>query len=285
MMNDLLTGTKLMAFDYDGTLAPATGIPSERMIAALYQANQNGCTLVLVTGRVFSMLPPSVTRLPFAFFITSNGARVTEAGTLKTLSCTPLPKEVALTVLGTLQEQHAVCNVFIDGSAYFDVSCFRVLRGIPSFNFFSRIKRLVDFLNHTHIVKDVRQTVERTQGNIEKIVGTFAHVDECQQTLQLFAQTQTIESASTQGTDLEITAHGITKGKSLEVLYQKLGFTKQQVIAFGDSGNDLSMTETAGYFIAPLNATAEIRTLANRIVPDVEEDGVAQVIEEIYRTC
>lgn len=284
MMTDPLTGTKLMAFDYDGTLAPATGIPSERMKAALYQANQNGCMLVLVTGRVFSMLPASVTRMPFAFFITSNGARITEGGTLKTLACSPLPKEVALSVVDRMQAMHAVCNVFIDGQAYFDASNLRVLRGIPSMNFFARIKRLADFLSHTTIVKDIRRTVEQTSGNIEKMVGAFAHAEECTQALQSLQQTTAIEIVSTQGTDLEITAHGITKGKSLEKLYQQLGFSKEQVIAFGDSGNDLSMIETTGYFIAPRNATAEIQALANRIVPDVREDGIAQVIEELYRT-
>jgi hydroxymethylpyrimidine pyrophosphatase-like HAD family hydrolase len=62
----------------------------------------------------------------------------------------------------------------------------------------------------------------------------------------------------------------LPKGNHWRSCINKLGFSKEQVIAFVISGNDLSMIETTGYFIAPRNATAEIQALANRIVPDVQ---------------
>ena len=70
----------------------------------------------------------------------------------------------------------------------------------------------------------------------------------------------------------------------MAIVIQNLSANAAAVAAGNQPVFYASMIETTGYFIAPQNATAEIQALANRIVPDVREDGVAQVIEELYRT-
>jgi hydroxymethylpyrimidine pyrophosphatase-like HAD family hydrolase len=54
---------------------------------------------------------------------------------------------------------------------------------------------------------------------------------------------------------------------------------REQVIACGDSGNDLSMVQWAGLGVAMANATPEVLAAADWVAPSVHEDGVATVIE------
>ena len=53
-----------------------------------------------------------------------------------------------------------------------------------------------------------------------------------------------------------------------------------EVMAVGDSGNDLSMIEDAGLGVAMGNATPEILAAADAVTADNNHDGVALAIEK-----
>ena len=55
---------------------------------------------------------------------------------------------------------------------------------------------------------------------------------------------------------------------------------RDQVMAVGDSGNDLSMIEDAGLGVAMGNATPEILAAADAVTADNNHDGVALAIEK-----
>ena len=75
----------------------------------------------------------------------------------------------------------------------------------------------------------------------------------------------------------EIVARGIDKGVAL----RKLGVAVDEIMAFGDGQNDVSMLAAAGIGVAMENAVEDCRRAAKRIAPRNTEDGVAQVIEEL----
>ena len=58
---------------------------------------------------------------------------------------------------------------------------------------------------------------------------------------------------------------------------------KRQVLAVGDSGNDLGMLQYAGVRAAVGNAAAEFLALADLRLPDNEHDGVAWLLERLAR--
>ncbi|MGM7722447.1 Cof-type HAD-IIB family hydrolase [Metabacillus sp. Hm71] len=79
---------------------------------------------------------------------------------------------------------------------------------------------------------------------------------------------------------LEFTEKGVTKGTSLNQLIQLLGIKREEVIAIGDSYNDLAMIEFAGLGVAMGNAPEEIKEIANFVTDTNMNDGVAKVVEE-----
>ena len=75
----------------------------------------------------------------------------------------------------------------------------------------------------------------------------------------------------------ELTGLDVELGKALA---EKLGLRRDQVMAVGDSGNDLSMIEDAGLGVAMGNATPEILAAADAVTADNTHDGVALAIEK-----
>lgn len=61
----------------------------------------------------------------------------------------------------------------------------------------------------------------------------------------------------------------------------RLGIAAEQVIAFGDMPNDLSMFGWAGRAFAVGNAHPSVIAAADAVIGPVEEDGVAVFLETL----
>ena len=79
----------------------------------------------------------------------------------------------------------------------------------------------------------------------------------------------------------EILPKGSSKGNALLRLAEILGVDMARTIAVGDYNNDVSMIKMAGVGIAVANATAEAKSVADRITVSNEESAIAKIISEI----
>lgn len=80
---------------------------------------------------------------------------------------------------------------------------------------------------------------------------------------------------------LEFVKKGVNKGRALEETAEKAGVPLTEVIAIGDSDNDLPMIQAAGLGVAVANAAEHIKKAADFITTRTcEEDAVAEVIEK-----
>ena len=77
----------------------------------------------------------------------------------------------------------------------------------------------------------------------------------------------------------EFTSSAASKGAALVELCRRLGIVPSRAVAFGDSGNDLSMCGRGITFVAMGNATAEVKAAADDQTDTVWEDGVATWLE------
>ncbi|MBS4913609.1 MAG: HAD family phosphatase [Veillonella sp.] len=78
---------------------------------------------------------------------------------------------------------------------------------------------------------------------------------------------------------LEINSTNSTKGNALHTMAEELGITADNVVAFGNSENDVSMLKYAGTAIAVANAEDPIKEIADEVCESNENDGVAKWIE------
>ena len=66
----------------------------------------------------------------------------------------------------------------------------------------------------------------------------------------------------------------------VEAVLRRTGTPIEQVIAMGDSDNDVSMIQRAGLGVAMGNAREKAKLAADVVTASNEEDGVADIIEK-----
>jgi len=78
---------------------------------------------------------------------------------------------------------------------------------------------------------------------------------------------------------IEIFPKGVTKGRALAVICNKLGINIKETVAFGDQELDIPMIEAAGTGIAMGNAIKELKDKADFVTKSNNEAGIAYAIE------
>lgn len=80
--------------------------------------------------------------------------------------------------------------------------------------------------------------------------------------------------------NIEVNAIGINKAKGLQKVCSLLGISMENVMAVGDSMNDIAMITEAGLGIAMGNAQETVKKAADGITGKNTENGVAQAIHK-----
>ena len=78
---------------------------------------------------------------------------------------------------------------------------------------------------------------------------------------------------------LELMPFGVSKGSMLPLLLEKLGVKREELIAFGDHYNDMTMIGYAGMGVAMANGEEEIKKIADYVCESNDEDGIAKTLE------
>jgi phosphoglycolate phosphatase len=81
------------------------------------------------------------------------------------------------------------------------------------------------------------------------------------------------------GFAIHITDPSVNKGSSLIRLARDMGVKPQEIMAVGDSENDLEFLEVAGVKVAVANADQELKSLADYVSQKPYGDGVKEAIE------
>lgn len=111
------------------------------------------------------------------------------------------------------------------------------------------------------------------------VTGTAAQITEARKRLQT-SLNEALRCAPAGTEALEMMLTHTSKAAGLCRLAAKLGIDFSQVIAVGDSDNDVEMIREAGLGVAMGNAPADIRQMAGFVTRTNAEHGVAYVVEK-----
>ncbi len=81
--------------------------------------------------------------------------------------------------------------------------------------------------------------------------------------------------------DIDLIIPGVHKANGLRILQQRWGIEDHEVVAFGDSGNDIEMLQHAGFGFAMANAREDVKAVARYQAPHNNEEGVLQIIDKV----
>lgn len=263
---------KLIALDVDGTLIGKSGQLSEAVRLALIRAQEEyGMRVILASGRPTAGLLSLAKDLELArysgYIMPFNGGQIFNARSSQPLVSYPLPTGVEAELYRLAKEQGLNILSYTDTEILSedveDPYLFKEVEitGMPT-------RAVEDF------VRDTPQKLPKCLivGAPERIVQTQALVLE-----RLGDKLGAFTSAPT---FLEVVPRGVHKAASLARLLERLDYDRAELIAVGDSFNDLEMIQYAGLGVAMANAREEIKACADYVTTSCDEDGVAHLLDK-----
>ena len=82
---------------------------------------------------------------------------------------------------------------------------------------------------------------------------------------------------------IEISNNGMHKGTALTTMSELLGIPLKNIMAVGDSLNDIPLLQVAGYGVAMGTAPDALREIADAVVPSADENGFIKALEMIHK--
>lgn len=80
----------------------------------------------------------------------------------------------------------------------------------------------------------------------------------------------------------EATARGVDKSSAIRDYCAARDIPLEQVMAFGDNGNDISMLRTAGLGVAMGNGIPEAQEAADEVTATNDDEGIARILEQHF---
>ena len=273
-MNDN-TKIQLLAIDLDGTTLRNDASLSPNVKKALEYAIQQDIFVVPCTGRALGSLSPEVTAIPgITYAVTSNGAAIENLSQGQRIYCNLLDKETSLSILNTLSSQDVMIEVFIQGKAYTEQ------RFLNHLTHYGTSEHYIPYVLSTrNSVNDIRSLIEQSPQNIENINLKTADRTLRERLWNQFALMQTVSITASSTMNIEVSAVNTGKAQAIAYLCEMLGITMHEVMAIGDSLNDVMLLQQAGCSVAMENGVDEVRQAADFITLSNEADGVAYAIE------
>ncbi len=270
---------RLIALDMDGTLLASDHwtVP-QKNIEAIRRADAAGVRVCICTGRTLEDVSDFIKRLGIpAMIIACNGTRASDA---------PLPEgkillrhqfspEDAKKVLDILLPYRMMMNAFEDGQV----------------NTMSFAEGQHYHLTERGLIKAAygeAAMYEAAERGIMKFYvaedGFAGHdrsprVDEAREAVKR-ALPHLQVSSSFPG-NIEVMPPDANKGAALREVAEKMGLTREQVMAVGDAPNDLSMLEYAYHSTAMKNACDEVKAVCRYETDSNDDCGVAAIIDRV----
>lgn len=265
--------SRVIALDLDGTLLTPqkTLLPSS--VDALKRAQEVGYQLLIVTGRHHVAIHPFYQALGLDTpAICCNGTYLYDYQAKKVLESEPLPVDRALQLIDLLDEHDVHGLMYVDESMMYERATGHVIRTSKWALSLPEAQRPV-FTQ----VASLRQAAQEVNA-----IWKFALTDEDTGKLNAFAsrveQALGLECEWSWHDQVDIARKGNSKGKRLTQYVESQGGSMQDVIAFGDNYNDISMLEAAGTGVAMGNADDAVKARANVVIGDNTVDSIAQYI-------
>ncbi|MBR6765206.1 MAG: HAD family hydrolase [Clostridia bacterium] len=261
---------KIIASDLDGTLLDSKQSISEYSVNVLDKAYKKGIDFVICTGRMFDSIKFLLPKLSFCrYAITSMGAEIYDIFENKRIYFKPLENKYTMMLAEYALKNNVHMNIYIDDVLYtnsLDKYSERYFRETTT------MARLIEgdvleFLKGKLLSKlifigeeaDIKIHLEAVKEMLEGKVNICA-------SCKRYVEVSSIEAQK------DITLNSFVK---------ELGFNRDELIVFGDSGNDVSMLKNTGFSCTVANGWPEAMQVSNLVVESNDNDGVAKTVERL----
>lgn len=262
----------------DGTLLNSKHKVSNASKEAIAMANEKGVLIVVSTGRMYSDAEYFSNLIGVkAPVIASNGAFIKEKNNSVAIYKSILEERLFVELLNIFVKHKVYPTFYTPEKAYcgnlimkFLVEYIKLRGAMSSSTKIKYIKTMKQWdkvfkIEKNNIIKC--EVMHKDQERLKKIRTEIQKISG-------------IEIVSSSKHNIEITSKGVSKGRAVEILAEYYNIKKDEIIAIGDSENDISMIEFAGMGIAMGNAIDRVKQTSDFITDTNDNEGVATAINK-----
>jgi len=265
---------RLVALDLDGTTLNDFGEISPATMEAFQQAMEQGVHIVICTGRTFQSLPEQLLDVKgLEYVVTSNGAKITRLADRKTIYENNVGAAAVERIAELLKPTGYSLEVFLKGAAYIAKEEYEEYQSIGS-----AFRDIGYVLSTRKPVPDFFDFIHENRDHIENINISFPTQEDRRLLMEMLKQVEHVTLTSSFIHNIEIGGETTSKAEALRYLMDLFDLTSDNLMAAGDSLNDLEMIRLASVGVAMENASDEIKAYADYVTASNTEDGVAKAI-------
>lgn len=261
---------KLVALDLDDTLLDGSLTISDECVDTIRAVRANGVIVTLATGRMYRSALPYARQLNIDVpLITYQGAWVKNSHSGEELYNRPVPRELAREVMQFFSDKRVHYQTYFN-----DKLC------MPSLTEEGRYYSEIAGIEPVLLPSLIEALATETAIKILAVSFDEKKILQMEQELnQRFGARLYITRSKPRF--LEIMDPRATKADALQVVARRYNIDQNEVMAVGDSYNDLAMIKWAGTGVAMGNACEAVKEAADFVTVSNEEEGVAEALRHL----
>ncbi|MDD3902594.1 MAG: Cof-type HAD-IIB family hydrolase [Sphaerochaeta sp.] len=261
----------VLALDLDGTLTNSKKQVTSRSKEAIQAASDRGVCIVLASGRPVLGIAPIAKELDLfgknAYMLAYNGAQLVSCETGRVVWERTVSLQAIQSTFAYARSQHLAALAYDEVGVITEMSEDRYVFQ-EAFNNAIPIRS----------VDDLAEEIKTPQPKV-MIVGDPLRLQVAQKELQT-ALGNLADVSFSEPYFMEITAKGVQKASSLDVLLELLKTSREHLMVIGDGLNDIPMLDIASMAVVMDNASEDVKAHAKDITTSNDEEGVALAIEK-----
>ncbi|MGE5543526.1 MAG: Cof-type HAD-IIB family hydrolase [Bacillota bacterium] len=261
---------RLVAMDLDDTLLDSRLQISHQTARMLQRVVERGIKITLATGRMFRSAQRYAVQLGMNVpLITYQGALVKNAFSDEVLFHRKVPLNMVIPVVAAAREAGYHYQVYFDDNLYMESLT-------PEGQAYAELAGVTPVVDKDLLT---RLTYEEPT----KIIIINYNLPALQQMETQLQQRFSEQLYITRSKPhyLEFLNKEATKGRALQAVSEYFAIDRRDVMAIGDSYNDIEMLKWAGIGVAVGNAPPEVKRHADYVTVSNDEDGVAAALQHL----
>lgn len=271
---------RMIGLDLDGTLFNSRKQLTAHTRQVLERAAARGIVIVPATGRPRSGLPAVLEHLAgIRYAVVTNGAAVYDLAEDRCIYEKYMDREAAAELLRRTRGLQTVQGAFVGPWGYMEEIDRQRIEQL------SLVEEMKQYLRSSRkVVEDLPAFVLGEARGPQKLVLMFLKdregrpVDSAE-AIRIAGEYAQFSFVSGGVGNIEIMDSAVGKGTALLELGRQLGIGREEIMAVGDSENDLDMICKAGLGVAMANGEEIVRRRADVLTGSNDEDGAAAAIE------
>lgn len=284
---------KIIAADMDGTLVGKNHYISKENVTAIKEAQAAGVAFMVTTGRVYQETIPQLQEAGIQCkCLVMNGAQLRdECG--KILMSIHIANTDVYKVIKQLKQEQLYIELYTDEGIFtvseedvvLDAVAVKLMYFIPNLTYDDALKKAKDEQEYKKLIFIDTEVFLNKNISVGKILSFSADQAKIARLREQLNKTETISASSSFPINIEITNIQAQKGIALKKYAQQEHIAMEDIMAIGDSYNDISMlSENFGFTVAMGNAIDEVKKTAKYKTLDVDQNGVAAAIRKVLHS-